>query len=56
MPEATTSDTPANRGKDGGPLYTETPAEIRAHEPFSGPIAEPWNAATAFLFVVVALA
>jgi hypothetical protein len=56
MPEATTSDLPATRGKDGGPFYTETPAEIRSLEPFSGSIAEPWNAATAFLFVIVALA
>lgn len=44
---------PAARGPDFGPLYTETPAEIRAGEPFSGTIAEPWNAATAFLFVVI---
>jgi len=56
MPEATTADQPATRGNDGGPLYTETPAEIRSGQQYTGTVAEPWNAATAFLFVMVALA
>lgn len=53
MPEANTSPTPPGRGPDGGPLYTETPAEMKAGLPFSGSVAEPWNAATAFLFVLI---
>ncbi len=39
------------RANDHGPLYTETPVEVRNHEPYPGTIAEPWNAATASLFV-----
>jgi hypothetical protein len=41
------------RAPDHGPLYTETPAELKAGQPFNGVIAEPWNAATAFLFVLI---
>ena len=41
------------RGPDGGPIYTETPAEIRANQPYPKLVAEPWNTATAFLFVVI---
>ena len=40
-----------NRGLDHGPFYTETPAEIRELRPYPGPVAEPWNTVTAFLFV-----
>jgi hypothetical protein len=36
---------------DGGPRYTETPADVAAF----GRIAEPWNAVTAALFILVAL-
>src|SRR3954452_14006467 len=53
MPEANTPPAPLGRGPDHGPLYTETPAELKAGRPFSGTIAEPWNAATAFLFVLI---
>lgn len=38
---------------DGGPIYRESPADPTALSP--GGIAEPWNTATAFLFVVIAL-
>jgi len=55
MPDVTSPDLPANRAHDGGPVYTETPAEIRSHKPYPGMVAEPWNAATAFLFVLVAV-
>lgn len=41
------------RGPDSGPIYTETPAEIRDRQPYPGLIAEPWNTATAFLFVLI---
>ena len=43
-----------DRLADGGPRYTETPAEPDA--PDARFPAEPWNAVTASLFVVVALA
>jgi hypothetical protein len=49
MPEPTTLE----RGPDHGPLYTESPAELKAGKPFTGTLAEPWNAATAFLFVLI---
>jgi len=55
MPDVTPPDVPISRALDGGPIYTETPAEIRAQKPYPGPVAEPWNAATAFLFVAVAV-
>jgi len=59
MPDAGPPETPPERtlgrGHDGGPLYTETPQEVREGKPYSGAIAEPWNAATAFLFVVIVL-
>ena len=55
MPDVTPPDVPIYRALDGGPIYTETPAEIRAQKPYPGPVAEPWNAATAFLFVAVAV-
>jgi hypothetical protein len=53
MPEATTTPIPPDRGPDHGPLYTETPVELKAGQPFTGTVAEPWNAATAFLFVLI---
>lgn len=53
-PEAEATE-PNVRGLDHGPLYTETPLEIREHSPYHGWIAEPWNAGTAFLFVLIAL-
>jgi hypothetical protein len=57
MADADTPQTPPERtlerGPDGGPLYTETPQEIREGKLYPGTIAEPWNAATAFLFVVI---
>lgn len=37
---------------DGGPRYTETPAD--PYSPTTPAIAEPWNTATAALFVLVA--
>lgn len=46
---------PTTRGPDGGPLYTETPPEVRTGDPYPGAVAEPWNAATAFLFVLIAV-
>jgi len=54
MPDTPNPELPAQRGRDGGPVYTETPHEIRTHKPYPGLVAEPWNAATAFLFVLVA--
>ena len=53
MHEATTTLDPPHRGPDKGPLYTETPVELKTGQPFAGTIAEPWNAATAFLFVLI---
>jgi hypothetical protein len=38
---------------DGGPIYKETPHDPAALTP--GQIAEPWNTATAFLFVLIVL-
>lgn len=38
---------------DGGPVYRESPADPAVLSP--GQIAEPWNAATAFLFVVIVI-
>jgi hypothetical protein len=55
MSAALTPDLPADRALDGGPLYAETPAEVRAQQPYPGLVAEPWNASTAFLFVLVAV-
>jgi len=34
-------------------IYTESPPELKAGLPYSGTVAEPWNAATAFLFVLI---
>jgi hypothetical protein len=53
MAEEQTLEPPHGRARDGGPIYTETPPEIRANQPYSKTIAEPWNTATAFLFVVI---
>jgi hypothetical protein len=53
MPDAIATSDPPERGPDHGPLYTETPAELKFGQPFSGGVAEPWNAATAFLFVLI---
>jgi hypothetical protein len=55
MPQELPVDAPRGRAVDGGPIYTETPPEISAHQPSPRLIAEPWNAATAFLFVVIVL-
>jgi hypothetical protein len=55
MPAETTAKIPFERGIDLGPFYTETPPEVRFHEPYPGPVAEPWNAVTAFFFVVIVL-
>lgn len=41
----------ADRLPDGGPRYKETP-----RDPWSVQVAEPWNAVTASLFVVIVLA
>ncbi len=38
---------------DGGPIYRESPADPAVLSP--GQIAEPWNAATAFLFVAIVI-
>jgi hypothetical protein len=54
MPDLKSHDQTAVRAPDGGPVYTETPTEIRALKPYPGLVAEPWNAVTAFLFVLVA--
>jgi hypothetical protein len=56
MPDSTIPEFSQPRALDRGPLYTETPVEIREQQPFNGAIAEPWNAATAFLFVIIVLA
>src|SRR5262245_53265209 len=60
MPDASTPQSPPEHprlsGLDGGPIYTETPQEVRDGQPYPGLIAEPWNAATAFLFVVIVIA
>src|SRR5436190_11098274 len=53
MPEANVTPAPLDRGPDRGPLYTETPGELKAGQPFHGTVAEPWNATTAFLFVLI---
>ncbi len=53
MADPTHTSWQTQRGADRGPLYTETPAEIRAGRPYPGTIAEPWNTATAFLFVLI---
>lgn len=53
MPEPATNLIVPVRGPDHGPLYTETPAEVKAGQPFTGTVAEPWNTATAFLFVLI---
>jgi len=37
---------------DGGPRYVETPSDMNH---FSGLIAEPWNTASAVLFIVIAV-
>jgi hypothetical protein len=39
---------------DGGPVYKESPPDPAALPP--GRVAEPWNAATAFLFVLIVIA
>jgi hypothetical protein len=64
MPDATVVDPPApgpdlallttREMPDGGPRYTETPPDPFA--PGSPIPAEPWNAVTAALFIVLALA
>jgi hypothetical protein len=61
MPAANEADEPATkpdwalltngRMPDGGPRYTETPADPYAAD--APPVAEPWNAATAALFIVI---
>lgn len=43
---------PQERLADGGPRYVETPADPRV---FPGYIAEPWNTASAFLFILIAV-
>jgi hypothetical protein len=54
VPDATDPPAPLpSRGPDGGPIYKETPAEIGKGLPYAGGVAEPWNAATAFLFVLI---
>jgi hypothetical protein len=42
---------PALDPPDGGPRYVETPADPNN---FSGFVAEPWNAGSALLFIIVA--
>ena len=44
-----------SRGLDFGPFYVETPDEVRRLEPYPGWIAEPWNAATGVLFVLIVI-
>jgi len=41
MPDTPNPELPGDRGRDGGPVYTETPAEIRALQPYPGLVAEP---------------
>ena len=36
--------------RDGGPNYVETPADL---DRFTGSIAEPWNSASAVLFILI---
>ena len=36
MPEAVATSDPPERGPDHGPLYTETPAELKIGQPFPG--------------------
>lgn len=40
------------RMRDGGPLFVETPPDL---DQFNGWVAEPWNTASATLFVMIAL-
>jgi hypothetical protein len=53
MADQTTEPVAIERGPDYGPLYTESPVELKAGKGFPGTVAEPWNAATAFLFVLI---
>src|SRR2546429_7957798 len=53
MALATVTTLQPERGPDPGPLYTEPPVELKTGQPFPGGIAEPWNAATALLFVLI---
>jgi hypothetical protein len=53
MPDSTSTNSPPDRGPDHGPLYTETPAELKNGLDYPGMVAEPWNAATAFFFVLI---
>src|SRR5262245_41699770 len=53
MPDPTITVDRPERAPDKGPLYTETPVELKTGQPFTGGIAEPWNSATAFLFVLI---
>lgn len=53
MPTPAPDEIAPDRAPDRGPLYTETPPEVGLHQPFPGPVAEPWNTATAFLFVLI---
>jgi hypothetical protein len=55
MPEPETFAEPPIQMGDRGPVYTETPLELIHGAEYPGLIAEPWNAATAFLFVVIVL-
>ena len=53
MPESIATPEPPIQGPNHGPIYTESPAELKAGLPFAGGVAEPWNTATAFLFVLI---
>ncbi len=52
MPDAASPSSPG-RMPDGGPIYVETPANLEQYE---GLVAEPWNTASALLFIILALA
>jgi len=55
MPDPAEVAVKPERGVDRGPLYTETPQEIREQLPFTGSVAEPWNTVTASFFVLIVL-
>ena len=55
MPDSDTGSLTQARLPDKGPVYTETPPELVLGQDYPGWIAEPWNAATASLFVVIVL-
>jgi hypothetical protein len=55
MPDPSATPKPPDQLPDFGPIYTETPRELTVGQSYPGHVAEPWNAATAILFVLIAV-